>query len=233
MLLLRRQRQHDHVVIAAATSAANGLAPTQRSVVMFDDGSFMFMTETNSEFVCTSQIRAVAFNAQIRLLGLFDRWLLLCDGSSLRLFDCGNRTVVPTAAAAISSLLLDFPAVQVASRASNQSRMQFDNYSIETQHLVSSVALPPVQSISDDGNEHVVVEQTISAQPVSRQHHDASDFTMEPSPRSLASPRPQTAGQRTSSPIAATGHVLPQSSANESEEHLQVIPAEHQCIAIA
>ena len=106
-----------HVVIAAVHSAGESEQTLpRRTAVMFDDGHVSLWTEGGSDSMYSSQTHVGAFNAQLRLLGLFGQWLLFCDGSSLRLFDCGDYFVPPHTSDAVASLVRENPAVRLGPR---------------------------------------------------------------------------------------------------------------------
>jgi hypothetical protein len=223
--------KRDHVVVAAVTSAARGSSAsenvqTQRSVVMYDDGCLSFLTETNSGFAYSSQAHVVSLNAQVRLLGLYDRWLLLSDGSSLRLFDCGEHHTAPSPAAAISSLMQEFPEINVVSHAVEplSTRAGVEEHTVAASLVESS-------TVEHHHNADAASVQKDAAEPNSEVENKLLASEGAASPRSIASPRPQSSAGPVLSPDEASSPALPPSDANETQEQLlQVFKA--RCVPI-
>ncbi len=205
--------KRDHVVVASATAdLRSNERAMQRSVVMFDDGCLHVRTQSNAGCSGTWQTHVVSLNSQLRLLGLFDRWILLCDGSTLRMFDCGQHHATPSANEAILSLLQECPEISLLAR-------HLD--------LVQAAAHSQTEPYAVDVAETLIQSPTRSPKAEVDCRTDApGDQTGEPRPKSgaadnlsaadgIASPRIQVADELAAASGAAAGPLSPRSDVED------------------
>lgn len=155
MTTLTAAPKRGRVVVAVAQSLVETEPALQRTAVMFDDGHVSLWAECATGPVHSSQLHVGPFNSQLRLLGLFGRWLLLCDGSSLRLFDCGDYFVPPHVNHAMSSLIEEHPAVKLFP-ADSEVLGSFTPF----QALSASAAQSPDSSAAKSPDANVIIGQT-------------------------------------------------------------------------
>jgi hypothetical protein len=200
--------KRDHVVVASATAVLrSNESVIQRSVVMFDDGCLHVRTQSNAGCSGTWQTHVVSLNSQLRLLGLFDRWILLCDGSTLRMFDCGQHHATPTASKAVASLLQECPGISIRARHPDPVHAPHPQTEPCAVDVAETLVQSPIRSPKAD------VECRADA---------LGDHAGEPRPKSgsadivsaadgIASPRPQVAEER----AAAAGALSPRSDGED------------------
>ena len=96
------------------------------------------------------------------MLGLYDRWLLLCDGSSLRLFDCGAPAAKRDATGASASLTFAFPGVIIRPHPSQLAAIE-----ARVVHVVVAAAFAP-RAASPVAQVHPAVDvaASVRAAPV-------------------------------------------------------------------
>jgi hypothetical protein len=196
------------VVVSVVHAAGNSECPgTQQTAVLFDDGFVSLWSEDAVQPIeFANQIHIVPFNNHLRLLGLFGRWVMLCDGGSIRIFDCGIRHAPPDVTSAITCLVQQCTGIDSSSRAlklaDNISRTRAkDNHN----DAIDSILLPHVPSAIVD---HVIA-------PFQNCHVDESS-----QPSSLASP------------VALTNPNISDIPAVLHEARSDVRPSPNRCVVV-
>jgi hypothetical protein len=169
------------VVVSAVGATGNSECfGTQQIAVLFDDGFVSLWSEGALQPIeFANQMHIVPFNSHLRLLGLFGRWLMLCDGGSIRVFDCGVRHTPPDVNSAITCLVQQCPGIDSSSRA---------------QKLAGNVARTRTKDDCNDAIDSIILPHGVSAIV----DHDIAPFQnchVEESPQSssLVSPIAQIA----------------------------------------
>ena len=205
------------VVVAVAASASCELS---RTAVMFDDGRVSVWCESDPHACNAPQTHVVAFNSQLRLLGLYDRWLLLCDGSSLRLFDCGAPAVKRNATGASASLALAFPSVIIRPRASQLAAIE-----ARVVHVVVAAEFAP-RAASPVAQVHPAVDvaATVRAVPVPSGPQGGASAAKSPRRHSLRAASPDAAADP-SMPLPCSSDVAVEDApVAQSPEAVRLLP---------
>lgn len=204
--------KRDHVVVASANAVVGpNERAMQRSVVMFDDGCLHVLSQSNARCSSSWQTHLVSLNNQLRLLGMFDRWILLCDGSSLRMFDCGQHHVTPSASDAISSLMQECPEISLLARHSDPVEAAAHSLTEPCAVEVAEALLQsPINSPKAEVDCRADVPRDETGEP--RPNSGAADKTDKLlAANAIVSPRPQVANELAAASDAVAGPLSPRS----------------------
>jgi hypothetical protein len=142
---------------------------------------------------------------------MFDRWILLCDGSTLRMFDCGQHHVAPSASDAISSLLQECPEISLLARHSDPVEAAAHSLTEPCAVEVAEALLQsPINSPKAEVDCRADASRDETGEP--RPNSGAADKTDKLlAANAIASPRPQVANELAAASDAVAGPLSPRS----------------------